>query len=776
MKKLLVNKQIKILHKNKLLFVKYLRDNPNTDIPMPDDIQIPEDLIYDEYTIPWIGILYYNPRIDVNNNVIIPFYCTDFYQCEYRYNIYKEFKLRYELDGEIGYKTIKAGDNEINFGKLSEGVHYYSLQVEDWNGNLSRRLFNDIWIYDKSNYEESLSELVYAITDDDLLDFNINKYNSDILENMENNKLGLTNLFEKIKNEGYKKCILPNGTYRVNRTEPKFGEEICIRIPSNFTVDMNNSTFKLHPYDDREYGEKAKVANSFVLMVKCEDSHLINGTLEGDYLERLNNEWVLENGTIENSIVGSNGEFCATFGMQGCKFCSLENIKIYNTTGYNFGTGPSGGSQSEYGMNFDWNNWSDGIAIENGIEISKENRTTSALCILSDKLIADKYIVASVYLGFGHIQSNYWDFDFHFYNENQEFLETIRTYQFTRCRIPNNAKYFRMTFKAESATAANLSSLTIHHLRVCRYCELNNCTFLDNRTCAAIGQSQHFTVQGCKFTRSGQSITPCEIDMEDGWEQIQDIFIRNNEIIESLGTTNIIAISGLNHLYEYNKNIKFDTRYRLCGITARHNTGGTIKFSVAEETLNTIRCYNNYNLDGIVGVLNFYPGFFGEDRMLPVKIKECDFIPLQEVSTSNLSDIVDSNIYISGKNMASCKLSNCTIYLDSKTTKRATLKGNIELNNCIYKLYKDSEDLFFPVHQTEGKIKWNNCNFDANCIFTPWMLLNDIEWNNCVFNYDVTINLSDSIENCNVIFKNCTFNGNVNYTSDKIIFENCIYK
>ena len=122
-------KNIKVLNDKKLIFLKALKDNPDLDEPIPDDVLIPEDLIYDDYTNPWISINYYNSRIDINEEVIIPFYCTDYYQCEYRYDIYKEFKVRYELDGVVNYKTIKAGDNEINFGKLSEGIHYYTYSL-----------------------------------------------------------------------------------------------------------------------------------------------------------------------------------------------------------------------------------------------------------------------------------------------------------------------------------------------------------------------------------------------------------------------------------------------------------------------------------------------------------------------------------------------------------------------------------------------------------------------------------------------------------------------
>ena len=69
-----------------------------------------------------------------------------------------------------------------------------------------------------------------------------------------------------------------------------------------------------------------------------------------------------------------------------------------------------------------------------------------------------------------------------------------------------------------------------------RYFECNDCHWEDNRTCCAISQVQHYAFNRCTFARSGQSITPCEIDLEDGWEQQQEIFMSNCESIERPGS------------------------------------------------------------------------------------------------------------------------------------------------------------------------------------------------------------------------------------------------
>ena len=45
------------------------------------------NLLYDETTLPYISIYNYEPKIYNDEDVIIPFYFTDFYQREYYYKI-----------------------------------------------------------------------------------------------------------------------------------------------------------------------------------------------------------------------------------------------------------------------------------------------------------------------------------------------------------------------------------------------------------------------------------------------------------------------------------------------------------------------------------------------------------------------------------------------------------------------------------------------------------------------------------------------------------------
>ena len=667
-----------------------------------------------EEEIPFICINYYSPRMEDTQDIIIPFYATDFYQKEYLQDDYSEtFKLRYELDGEVFYKNIKAGDNEVNFGKVGKGIHWYSLQLEDKYGRLSRRIFNEIWVVNKEEYEIKESE-THIITDDDLIKYNINKANSEILEDMVNNRMGLTKLFHDLQEQGYRKCVLPNGIYRVNRAKRRgVGEEAPIEIPTRFTVDMNGSTFKLHPYNDSEYGNIGSVENLMVRMTGTFDSHVINGTFEGDYAERKANGWA----------TGYNGEGSNCFISYGGEFNSLDNVTITQITGYNSGVNQDG----SYGGG-KLGAWEDNVVVVNGVDTFKEGYTTSKLGTMDNNMLANHYIVASVWLGYGGLKSSRWNIDFHFYDENKNFIETIRTYQFTRCRIPENAKYFRVTF---FNNASNMNGLSIHHMKSERNFVFNNCHWVDNRTCSNPNQFQHLTYLNCDFTRSGQSITPCEIDCEDGWEQMQDLFLEGCEIKEHVGTACLISCSGINHQMENCKNFNFTARYNLRGITMRNNENCGLNLTVGYKTGNTVRCYNNT----MPSFSYWDTGEYFEKEKMGYLIKNNTLNGLPSSNKDNIGIIKDCVCYgIGGKDV---NVVDSILYRTDP--KIDYIHENMYYTNCIFKGTEGQDQMKFSFNRFNVKRIYEACTFEAPTWFAPHNQFNSGIWNNCRFKDTLSI-------------------------------------
>lgn len=724
----------------------------------------------DNEKYPQIFINYYYPLFDINDDIIIPFYCTDFYQLEYRNNDYSlNFKLRYEIDGVVNYKDIKAGDNEINFGKLTEGRHYYSIQIIDKYNRDSRRICDDIFVINKEEHKITDSQ-TYTITDADLINYNINKNNSEIVQDMINNRVGLTNLFLDLQQQGYRKCILPFGIYRINRTiRYGTGENTPIDIPTQFTVDMNGSTFKLHPYSDSEYGNIASVENLMVRMKGTFDSHIINGIFEGDYAERQENGW----------ISGSNGEHSNCFYSYGAELCSLENITIKQITGYNICTGQDGNIGADKNLNR-INEWYENINIVNGIEEESQGYLTSNLAKLGPNMISNKYIVGGVWLGYAGIKGTRWDLWFHFYDESDNFIETIHTYQYTRCRIPLNAKSVRcsLTCKKEE-----LSNFGFDHMKETRYLKIKDCHWEDNRTCCAPSQAQLLVFDNCDFIRSGQSITPCCIDLEDGWERTQDVFIVN------CGPLNVIDNSGINHQMINCSNVAYTARYRLVGFTIRDCKDVTSSLTSGYMTKNSVRIFNNEKIKISWGSTGLFEG-----------CNDCQYIYRDNINVigsfsgfmENPKQILKNNTII-GNWGGGCTIQDCTIKYDGASD---YISSFLFANNCIYDITENATEFKFSFNEVDGIRVYKNCVYKCPCWFANHNYFNCGEWhnchfeqavrmniiiqnqigqilfNNCIFDGDVTITIKD---NCYVKFNNCTFNGSINYSGPVTAHSNAIY-
>lgn len=743
--------KIDIVNRKKLIIdsTNYIKDA----IRKVDNVDIPinEKFIYDEKTLPNIFIDYYNPKIDYREDVVIPYNFDDYYQRAYKYDDYSlKFKLRYEVDGEVKYiENLSAGNHEVNLGKLSPGIHWYSIQVIDEHGRESRRIFNDLLIIDE--LYEITEEQTCIITDELLQQYNINKYNSEQLEDMNNNRVGLTKLFADLQQQGYRKCILPTGIYRVNRTKRLgTGDNTPISIPTNFTVDMNGSTFKMHPYDDLEYGSRGGVDNILVRMLGCFDSHLINGTLEGNYAERKAKGWA----------GGYNGEGDNCFLPSGSKFSSIENVIISNISGYNILSGQTG-SKGKARIS----KWIENTSIENGTEIYKEGYVASDMGTMDETFIQNNYIVASVWLAYGGIKGNYWDIDFHFYDNDENYLESIKVFQYTRCRIPKGATKFRVSLKANIDEVKNLS---FHHMQVTRYFEIKNCEFVDNRTCMAPSQCQHLLIEGCKFTRSGEKITPCEIDFEDGWEQQQDIFIRNNEIIENVGTADVIDQAGLNHVFENNKNMSYSIGYRVNGATVRNNDFGGSSCSITFGFMsnNTMRIYNNDDVKiSVGGIKDFY-----RREYVDVLIKDCTVTSIS--GDIDLYNIRDCTLYAG--TFGNSKINNCEIY-----HKWSYIHDNILITDCNYYNGEDIDYIKFSFNKMDAKRVYTRVNFKSPCQFINHNQFNSGCWIDCVFEDTVLISTDkNTLCDSEIRFDNCTFNKDVTINlknNAKVQFNNCTF-
>lgn len=560
--------------------------------------------------VPYISTYYIKPIVSPKDDVIIDFYVTDYNHKEYvAEDKSEEFTLTLKSEGKktLVKKNIKAGDNSINIGKFKElGEKKFSIFATDKYGRNSHELFNFFLVQDKQSVKS------YTMTNADLNKYNIKnndnyekkqivtlklnsptnddvslklndastkiipkpngyttiiadtigngepgnwwgetiikygeKYNkTSVLEESKNTRIGIQKLLDDKKSEGYTTLKLLPGIYRIDHVEP-------IYIPTEFTLDMNDSTLKLNQFT----GDKSLMIdlnNTF-------NSHVINGTIEGDYYSHdyknspNNSEWV--NG------INIGGE---------SKYSSFDNLVVKDITGYGGSNGIANSRDktlrytylqpTDIGDTFKLGD----IDRTNGSDIKSKDRTTSDF--IDIKGYADiGYLSVSKYLGYQGNSSATWNLVCNFYDENKNFIESVDSYQYRRVGVPSNASFMRVTILNEDYP----KDLSVQLFRVPTHSAFKSVKF---ENCRAVGLAQaamkDMLVENCEFTNSGQTLAKCAYDAEDGWDTMQDVTFRglnfhdnpNNDFLTCAGHNFIVEDMVAGNVYFWERTNSYVVR------------------------------------------------------------------------------------------------------------------------------------------------------------------------------------------------------------------------
>lgn len=694
---------------------------------------------------PYISTYYFNFKPTINEDVIIPFYVTDYNQSEYLENVNNlEIYVVYQVDNNNAqFISVPLGDNEINLGKLSEGEHYFSLQAVDKTSKVrSNKLYNEILVINPETYNIKDNE-VYSVTKNDLNQYGITDIDTTDDTKVTNNRIGLNNLFLDLKSKGYRKCILPaNGYYRVKCTS----RSITIDIPSQFTVDMNGSTFKLNTITEN---------NSGILLVRfnnCYDSHLINGILEGDRFER-------KSLGLERSY---NGEPINTLMYYGGKYCSFENLKVKATTGH---TTMGSGVNKALGSCRNFTN----TFIVNGEENPNDDWITSDYVDIS-KALSFGWITFGKYLGFRGVIGKSLILYINYYDANKNYLETVVAYQYRRTKIPTGAKYVRLSVMGDISSIAEVgffyNDLGINHT-------IKNIDFEETRTTAiAVSTANNLLIDNCSFTNCGYSITPCPVDFEDGWQECQDIYFRNcKRIGERPGSADIIDNSGYNHVYENNENLGLRIRYSVVGLVMRNSPRSVgLTWARGYETGSKFaRIYNN-TINGTVGSATDD----SDEGIISSLVKDCIInCTGQLVASTKTFKYLNCNIY--NLNGRRGRYDNCKIHPG------AYLMEDFEFNNCnFYNMDDKNSGIRFSFNAYNTTRKFISCSFKSVSVLDCHNQFNSGYFEDCTFEKDVTIKPNYANTLGDIQFVKCIFEGNtvinIRNANCYIEFINCTFK
>ena len=717
------------------------------------------------FKVPYISTYYFNPKPSVNDTVTIPIYLTDYEQSEYMENDTSvKLDLLYEVDGEFHkIENVSCGDYTLTLGSFSKGIHQFTLQAYDGRTGLySPKLYNELWVVDPEEYT-ILEDQTYYMTEEDLSSYDIHNDDSTDPDDLITTREGLTALFEQKQAEGYRKIVLLSGIYRVNGENAR---KTCIRIPSHFTVDMNGSTFKLDPitvYDETTPGCVVRIEDAI-------DAHLENGIIEGDRFER--QEAGKEYGYI--------GEPINTVMITGGKYCSINNMTIRATTGHTIFTigadGQGGTKLTEFSR----------TAIVNGEETANDNASTSSYIDISGitewnenawKSETDpdywKSIGNSNYMYVGHpegrrgIKGDSGVIYVSFYDANKSFLETVTSFQFRKIQIPDGAKYCRVTFHGNSFPYTDyVDSVSIYTKHFGDYNAFTNISFEDTRTtCLAPTACSNLLIENCTYTRCGSSITALPVDFEDGWQECQDVYYRNNHFQERVSgnTGAVVDVAGLNHVYENCDDHTIFMRDMVIGGIVKDSTDGkmVLIWNPGDHKRGSYgRIYNND-----CEKIEFREADKTHNVLEPVevKVKNCT---VRGNWTQGVKDIVTyENCTFTRFSGATAIFRGCTIELAGQ------LSTELYFYDCTFRMsqYDTAGKVNFGNYPDTTRV-FENCFFEGTMNFTNYQLFSGT-FRGCEFE-DLRMIASGGDEKRTILFDSCTIRSNGDYFINVGPFQN----
>ena len=691
-----------------------ISDDGNSGTDLPDMTETESSRQFTK--APYISTYYFKTKPSTEEDIIIPVYITDSEQKEYiELDDSKRFDVSIEIDGKEKpcIQDIKAGNQNINLGKLSAGEHSFAFQVTDKEtGIQSHKLYNDVLVCTPEDLLIDETE-TYYVTKEKLAEYGINNEDSTDEQDMDNTRTGLTAMFKELQECGYKKCVLLEGTYRINSVNHDYKS---ITIPTNFTVDMNGSTFKLNVFTGEDYA-------SIVNMNGAVDSHLMNGTLEGNRFER--KELGLETGYLGGTIF--------TFLFKGCKYCSISNMTIKDTAGHTLKTDFIGTIRQDVES---YTN----VDIVDGKEVESSDRYTSNMVELSEITKRDKYVRVGQEAGYSLVQADSAIIYVHFYDQDQNYIKTEKGYQLRKMLIPENAVYGRVTFLGKPE-----GLISFYQKRPGEYYEIKNVDFIDTRTTAIAPDScENVLIENCTFTRCGNSITPAAVDFEDGYCEMQDIYYKNNKVIEAVGTATVIDCGGYNHVYEDNQNHTIAVGLNAMGV-AITSSGEQTEITRLPWELGPAKKSKYHRLTNIsTGNININ----AREGAASFVARNCTFTGVCHgaIDTVTFDRCVFTNFGDELKKVTNSILDPKDIFRD-----------NLYCYNCVFKnLDEEGGDMTFSYTKEDATRIFENCDFVGKSVFKSAQVFNRGVYKSCNFDdLSMEVLADPRITNVGIVFEDC---------------------
>ena len=677
----------------------------NENIPTEEDLEKEFELQKNAITqplplgadleIPYIAREFYNHTFKPNQRVEVGFYIDTDTMDFYEKDMVSLFRIKAYVDHNLAFtKVFKSGSHIFDFGILAEGEHILALEGEDIYGRKSFRDYFEVRVKDGTVVNR------YEITLDDLKNYGVkNDYTEDVCEPM-------TAMLEELS-KNYNYLVLPQGTY-------KTAIDKIIDIPTNTTVDLNGATIKM---------EEGKAGNHALQLriLQCEDTHVINGTIQGDY----------DTHDFANST--NNSEWVHGIDISGrSKYSSFENIEVKDVTGYGI---TSGFAADKDGAGYCWGV----VNFKTTSKVSKNATTghldascyTDFIDISKFKVDGCNYFQLGKYLGYQGCPSTAWYYTLEMYNENKELVDTLNGYYYRRVYIPQNVRYIKLKNYANSTLALWMDNTCLFAFKVPVNCEVKNCK-IDRARCVGFAPSamESLRLLDTEFTRSGYNGAKCAFDSEDGWDMMHDFYMTRCNFHDN-PNNDWLTCAGHNFLLEnneYNGSIYMWTRTE--GMVVRNNKVKAIGEGSGKESKH-YKIYNNEATNAITST--------------KCTIKNCKATGISGVSKNCEIYSLGWSQNHNGTNNKYILKDSWSSYLTNPKIKDSEINHDGTKESCTLSFNKLDTDTLF-----------DNVRFNGKYIFANHNQFNSGTFKNCEIDHIyIDARCQDKPNNSEVVFENC---------------------
>lgn len=765
-------------------------------------IEEPEIITMDSFNkAPWVSTYYFNTKPFINENIIIPFYCTDYKQSEYLKDSCVKIMVEIEKEGNIIRRIVNAGNNAINIGPFTNsGEHHITIQVTDLSNHYkSNKEVIQFYVIDE-NYAIKDSE-TYTMTVEDLTTYRIDNTNNEDETVRINNALNINTFLQEKRNLGYRKVVMLNQTGEdIYRIDPQGNRDKCVIIPNGLTLDGNGITIKQHVYYDPN-----GIGRSCILKTDKDafDTHLINIKVIGDYEEHdLGPRYDEEGNQINEGIEaeGFNGIYF------GGAFCSMKDVEMSYITSYAFGGNTIGSNYVTQDLRGTLKQGSINLltgedAHSNELMVTDYKDITQFGSTISPENALDyNFLTVGVQLGYSGLIGPTNLIYLAYYDENKTYLGYHKGMQFCLFERPDNTKYIRIICCVSDSS--QLPSTGVLRLMSLNYMantsiEIENFYAHDTRSCLTYPMFNRVHFNNCRFSYIAKEteypVTKLMWDNEDGSYNGFNFYFENcideNKVARGgfnlIHGTNCIFMNNIgvdpiiwqcNSVYiNYDCDIKL--RQKHSGLISRYlrcsNLTITNNISIIDDVENSQRAFKNC----VINSPKVEATFINDDAY---QFIDCVF-NTNSVSGNHLNSIYnfkDGSIYIRDGVYRNCVFnpynnSQRIQIFNPKITEKCLFKNQFIIGLSNNNKVSDCEfdDVQFEVNvRSDGGtcmvVKDCNINFSRPLIhYSP-------------FNYTVGTYSNIMFENCNL---NCINNNLTNLINifakpqnSYITFKNCV--